>query len=337
MLFSCLSRFSKALSSSHPQQQPRPAPLFRPLAALGIVLTSTATWAGTVHVFTSDAAGFQTHSVWYDDGQEVTVVDAQFTAAHAQALLASIRSQTRSPVTRVIVTHPNPDKFNGLSVFHAQGIESIASAKTAAAMPDTDAYKRYFWVNIAKAFTPASYPRLETVKTTYTGQQRIALKSGETITLTELAQPGVSTNQTVVRFDQTGDLAVGDLVHSRTHAWLEGGIVNGKPLPTLAGWKAGLAELPRLGTGKVYSGRGAFVPVAQAVAEQTAYLERADAVIQGYIQRLGSKAAELADPARQAAHYQAIQAEMVQAFPTYAMPELVGYSVYGLVQQKLAP
>ena len=326
--------FTRFFSPFRSQRRPR---ALRTLTAIALTFASITSWAGAVQVFTSDAAGFNTHSVWYDDGQEVTVVDAQFTPAHAEALLASIRGQTKSPVTRVVVTHPNPDKFNGLSVFHAQGIESIASAKTAAAVPDTDAYKRHFWVKIAKAFTDATYPRAEAIKTTYSGQHRITLKSGETITLFELPQPGISSNQTVVRFDQTGDLAVGDLVHTRTHAWLEGGIVNGKPLPTLEGWKAGLAELPRLGTGKVYGGRGVFVPVAQAVAEQTAYLDKADAVVTGYLQRLGSRASELSDPARQGAHHQAIQAEMARAFPGHAMPDLVGYSVYGLVQQKLAP
>ncbi|RZJ13176.1 MAG: MBL fold metallo-hydrolase [Acidovorax sp.] len=327
------SQFARFTSPFRPLRRPR---ALRALAAIALTFAGATSWAGTVNVFTSDAAGFNTHSVWYDDGQEVTVVDAQFTPAHAEALLASIRSQTKSPVTRVVVTHPNPDKFNGLSVFHAQGIESIASAKTAAAVPGTDAYKRHFWVHVAKAFTDATYARAEAIKTTYSGQHRITLQSGETITLFELPQPGISSNQTVVRFDQTGDLAVGDLVHTRTHAWLEGGIVNGKPLPTLAGWKAGLAELPRLGTGKVYGGRGSFVPVAQAVAEQTAYLDKADAVVTGYIHRLGSRASELSDPARQGAHHQAIQAEMAKAFPGYAMPDLVGYSVYGLVQYKLA-
>ena len=74
----------------------------------------------------------------------------------------------------------------------------------------------------------------------------------------------------MVRIDQSGDLIVGDLVHSNNHAWLEGGIVNGKPVPTIEGWKADLAEIAKLGTGKVYGGRGDFLPVAEAVAQQTA-------------------------------------------------------------------
>ena len=292
--------------------------------------------AGELHVFTSDAAGFDTHSVWYDDGREVTVVDAQFTPAHAEALLADIKRQSASPVTRVIVTHPNPDKFNGLSAFHRAGAESIASAKTAAAIPGVDAYKRYFWVKVAKAFTDETYPKVEPVKTTYSGTRVITLKSGETLTLFELKQPGVSSDQTVVRIDKTGDLVVGDLVHTRNHAWLEGGIVDGHPVPTLAGWKADLAELPKLGHGKVYGGRGEFVPVKEAVAQQTAYLDKANAIVDAYLKGLGNRVGELSDPAKQGAHHKAIQAELAQAFPGYAFPDLVGYSVYGLVQQKLA-
>jgi glyoxylase-like metal-dependent hydrolase (beta-lactamase superfamily II) len=291
--------------------------------------------AGTLHVFTSDTANFNTHSVWYDDGEEVTVVDAQFTPGAAEALLADIRKQSTSPVSRVIVTHPNADKFNGLSVFHAQGATSIASAKTAADMAGADAYKRYFWINVAKAFTEATYPRVEPVKMTFSEKKTIALKSGETITLFELASPGVSTNQTVVRIDRTGDLVVGDLVHSNTHAWLEGGIVSGKPKPTLEGWKSDLAALSTLGTGKVYGGRGDFLPVDQAVAQQTAYLNKASGIVDAYVARLGTQKSELSDATKQAGHYAAIQAEFEKEFPNYAFSALIGYSVYGLVNQKL--
>lgn len=216
-------------------------------------------------------------------------------------------------ITRVIATRPNPDKFNGLSEFHKAGVESIASAKTAATIPGVDAYKRYFFVKLAKAFTDETYPKVEAVKTTYTGKTVIVLKSGETITLFELAQPGISSDQTVVRIDKTGDLIVGDLVHTKTHAWLEGGVVDGKATPTLAGWKADLNELTRLG--KVYGGRGEFVGVKQAVAQEIVYLDKANAVVTAYVKALGDKSAELSDPAKQGDHYKAIQGELAKAFP----------------------
>ncbi len=301
-----------------------------------ITAASNAAFAGELHVFTSDAAGFNTHSAWYDDGKEVTVVDSQFTPAHADALVAEIKKQSNSPITRIIVTHPNPDKFNALSVFHKEGANSIASAKTAAAIPGVDAYKHYFWVEIAKAFTDETYPKVEPVKTTYNGKKVINLKSGETITLFELKNPGVSSNQTVVRIDSTGDLIVGDLVHTKNHAWLEGGIVKGAAVPTIEAWKAALQELLLLGNGNVYGGRGEFVPVKQAVAQQIAYLDKANAIVDEYINELGANVDELAKPTKQAAHFAAIQSEFAKAFPNYAMADLIGYSVYGLVQQKLA-
>jgi hypothetical protein len=34
-------------------------------------------------------------------------------------------------------------------------------------------------------------------------------------------------------------------------------------------------------------------------------------------------------------HYQAIQSEFAKAFPDYAMPDLVGCSIYGLLQSKV--
>ena len=263
--------------------------------------------------------------------------DSQFTPEQAKALIADIKKQTSSPITRIVVTHPNPDKFNGLAVFHQAGVESIASASTAAAIPGVDAYKRYFWVKMAKAFTDETYPKVEPIKTTFKGKQVIKLKSGETISLIELPKPGISSTQTVVRIDKSGDLIVGDLVHTRHHAWLEGGIVDGKPTPDLAGWKADLKALPTLGQGKVYGGRGDFVPVKEAVAQQVAYLEKAEQIVDGYLKALGPRVSELNDGEKKGAHFAAIQAEFVKAFPNYAFPDMVGYSVYGLVQHKLLP
>ena len=309
------------------------------VALTALAASAAPAQAGQLHVHTSGPEGFNTHSVWYDDGQEVTVVDTQFTPALAEALIADIKRQTRSPITRVVVTHPSPDKFNALSVFHREGAQSVASLKTAQAIPQVDAYKRYFWVQIAKSFTGASYPKVEAVKTTFSGQTQIKLKSGETLTLTELPAPGVASSQAVVRFDATGDIAVGDLVHHNTHAWLEGGIVGGKAAATLDGWRADLRALAALApnpNANVYGGRGPAAPVSAAVTQQIAYLDRADEIVGRYITALGERKAELSDPARQSGHHAALQAEFVKAFPSYAMPELVGYSVYGLVQSRLA-
>ncbi len=300
-------------------------------AALSLGLAAGAAQAGQLHTFKSDANGFDTKTFWYDDGREVTVIDTQFTPGLAEAFVADIRKQTTSPIRRVIVTHPNPDKFNGLSVFHKLGAVSIASAATAQALPGVDAYKRYFWVEIAKAFTAETYPALAPIQQTFTGSTVIKLASGETLTLTELKHSGVSSTQTVVKIDATGDLLVGDLVHHGAHAWLEGGIVNGKPKPDLAAWRAALAELPALGGKIVHGGRGASAPVAEAVAAQTEYLTGIEKLTRAYVTGLGAKARDLTTPATAAPHYAALEKQAAAAYPNRDLPYLIGYGIYGLV------
>ena len=77
------------------------------------------------------------------------------------------------------------------------------------------------------------------------------------------------------------------------------------------------------------------MPVKEAVAQEVAYLEKADQIVDGYLKALGPRVSELNDSEKKGAHFAAIQAEFVKAFPDYAFPDMVGYSVYGLVQHKL--
>ena len=303
--------------------------------AAATLLAATPAQAGTLGVYQSDQNGFDTRTYWYDDGKEITVIDTQFVPALTEAMVAEIRKMSAHPITRVIVTHPNPDKFNGLSVLHKLGAVSIASKATADAMPVVNDYKRYFWINIAKAFSEETYPTFEPVKETFSGSRTITLASGETLTLTELKHPGVSSTQTVVRIDATGELIVGDLIHHHTHAWLEGGIVDGKPQPDIANWIAALDEVKELQGTIVHGGRGDDAPVAEAVASQQAYLRKMDNLVDGYIAELGAAKSELSDPETAPKHYAALQALAEKTFPDRRLSYLIGYGIYGLVSGKL--
>jgi glyoxylase-like metal-dependent hydrolase (beta-lactamase superfamily II) len=307
--------------------------------ALAAVLVAATGWAqaGRLGVFTSDAKGFDTHTFYYDDGQEVVLIDTQFVPELTQAMVRQVRKETSSPITRVVVTHPNPDKFNGLAWLHQQGVASISSAAVAEALPAVHAYKKAFWTQTMKAFTPESYPAYADIQQRFTGAQHtLQLKSGETLTLFALRNPGVATHQVVVRIDATGDLVVGDLVHHQAHAWLEGGLVNGRPTPRIAGWIAALDELPPLAAGhpqaKVYGGRGEFAPVAEAVRAQQNYLRRSRQIVQDYVAGLGPRSRELGDAQAAAAHHEALEQRIAAAFPDYKLPYMVRYSVYGLAQ-----
>lgn len=298
-------------------------------------LVSTPAWSGTLGVYESDSNGFNTRTYWYDDGKEVTVFDTQFVPEMTTAMIEKIRRETANPITRVVITHPNPDKFNGLPVLHAMGATSIASKNTAEAFAGVHAYKKYFWVEVAKAFTEATYPKLEAVKETFVDNTIIRLKSGETISLFQLKNSGVSTTQTVARIDATGDLIVGDLVHFKSHAWLEGGISDGMPKPNIKAWIAAINELKTLNGKTIHGGRGPAGSVEDVTKDQIEYLENIDALVGQYVSDLGGRAKELTDPKKAQQHFAAIQKRAEAEFPDRELSYLIGYGVYGLAQSKL--
>jgi glyoxylase-like metal-dependent hydrolase (beta-lactamase superfamily II) len=276
----------------------------------------------TFHTWSSGADGFDTTSTWIDDGTEVTVFDAQFTPDIAAALLAEIEATTSSPVTRIVATHPNPDKFNGASVFQDSGASFIASDATAAAMPGVHDYKKAWFVG-AGMFTEDSYPALPVPDQTFSG----TLDLGNGISLTELAHGGVSSTQTVGIADD--NLIVGDLGFPGVHAWLEGGIVDGTASPDLDAWRAALAELPDLAGGDVYPGRGDVTAVGKTVDDGIWYLDVAEAEVDAYVGALADPMSALTgDDAN--THYANITAQIAEAAPARELEYLVTYGVYGL-------
>ncbi len=296
-------------------------------AALPPVVAAQASALGT---FTSDSAGFDTHSFYWDTGREVVVFDAQFTEPFAEQLIADIKAKTSSPITYVVVTHPNPDKFNGVRPFQALGARVIASESTAAAIPGVHAYKKYYFVELTKQFTEATYPKEARVDITFKGDYTLPLEGGAEVRLHELESSGISTTQTVAHIPSQKALIVGDLVHFKAHAWLEGGIEDGKPAPDLASWKQALDELSVYEGATVYGGRGVPAGVGEAVKEEKAYLDGMNALVTKYVTDLGAQKSELAGP-EAAGHYKKITALAEQAYPDYSLSYMIEYGVYGLV------
>ena len=295
------------------------------------------TEGGALYTYDSGEAGFFTKTYFYDTGSEVVAFDAQFTPELAEAAIASLREQTDNPITYLVITHPNPDKFNGAPAFQAEGAKVIASEATEAAIPGVHEYKKAGFVGMGM-FTEETYPQQATVDETFTDTRTIELSDGKTVELSELGEPGVSSTQTVAFIPELNALMVGDLVHHKLHAWLEGGIVNGQATPTLEGWIADLQELETTFAGEpeptVYGGRGESAPLSVAVADQIAYLQKADQIVTDYVAGLGDKTSELSSD-KAGEHYAAIQAELEKAFPDYAFPDMISFSVYGLVNSKL--
>lgn len=291
---------------------------------------------GQVYVFESDGTGFNTKTMFYDNGAEVVAFDAQFTPGLAEQAIAFLRQKTQNPITYLVLTHPNPDKFNGLGTFKKAGAKVIASEATAKAMPGVHAYKKYFFVAIAKMFTEETYPKLGEIDIPFNGHLDLQLGSGEKIRLTELSGPGVSSTQTVALITSVNALIVGDLVHHKAHAWLEGGIVDGKPTPTIASWVKDLEEVQTQFGGlnpTAYGGRGEAAKLSVAIPQQIAYLKTADKVVGDYVKALGDRKSELSGN-KAGTHWAALQKAMEQAYPDYTLGYMIQYGVYGLALSK---
>lgn len=290
------------------------------------------------YTFTSDSNGFDTNNFFYDNGEEVVVFDSQFTPALAQQAIAYIQTKTKNPITYIIITHPNPDKFNAMSVYQQLGAKVIASRQTVGAMSEVHEYKKYYFVNVAKMFTEETYPTLGTVDTIFDQTFDLTLKNGEIISLQELHHSGVSSNQTIAYIPKRSALIVGDLVHYKIHAWLEGGIVNGKPMPMLNNWINALEEVKTIFSNDpaimVYGGRGEPVNLPTAIITQINYLKKADDIVKQYIQNLGENKTELQGNMAQT-HYANLQHEFEKTWPDYKLSYMIGYSIYGLVNSKL--
>jgi hypothetical protein len=181
-------------------------------------------------------------------------------------------------------------------------------------------------------FTDATYPPEAKIDVTFKGDLDLPLEGGFKIKLHELAHSGVSSTQTVAFLPTLNALVVGDLVHHKAHAWLEGGIIDGKPLPDLASWKLSLDELLAYESATVYGGRGETAKVADAVKAERAYVDKMNAIVTKYVADLGSAKAELHGP-KAGEHYKKIATLAAQAFPGYALSYLIEYGVYGLADQ----
>ncbi len=276
--------------------------------------------------YESDGNGFNTKNFFYDNGKEVVVFDTQFTEKFAEESVKLIQSQTKSPIKYVVVTHPNPDKFNGMSVFQKLGAKVIASNLTAQSMPEVHGYKKYFFVNMAKMFTEETYPALSKPDIIFSGAYSLTLSNGEKINLVELGKAGVSSNQTVAHIPSKNALFVGDLVHHKAHAWFEGGIVKGVPKPDITSWinvlKEVEAEFPAETV--VYGGRGESAKLGEAVQAQVEYLKQVDAIVTKQVKKAGKGDSQ----------YEVIQGLAEKAYPEYKLGYMIKYGVYGLVNSK---
>ena len=287
--------------------------------------------------FKSDPSGFDTKTYFYVTDKEVVVIDAQLTPALAEESLFYLRKFTTKPITKLIITHPNPDKYNGASVFKKLGAEVISSQATADAIPEVHKFKKKYFVDVAKLFTNENYPTPIPVDVTFnTPEKKLTLKDNDTLILRTLRAPGVSTTQTVVYSPKLNSLFVGDLIHYKTHAWLEGGILMGRATPSITGWIKNLQELLKTypTNPKVYGGRGNLATLKTAASEQIIYLTKALKITKELITKKRLTAKDL-NTDKMKSFYVDLEAKFKKEFPNHSLLYLIQYGSYGVAEDIL--
>jgi glyoxylase-like metal-dependent hydrolase (beta-lactamase superfamily II) len=281
---------------------------------------------GAVYVFESGVNGFNTKTFFYDDGKEVIAFDAQFTEAIAQQAIDFLKSKTNNPIKYLVVTHPNPDKFNGIPAFQKVGAQVIMSKLSGDNLAGVHNYKKYYFVSIAKMFTEDTYPQLPSADIIFDKEYKIKLANGGIVNLTELKQKGVSTNQTIAFIPAANALIVGDLVHHNAHAWLEGPIVNGKAIYDTINWINTLQEIQHQfpEDSSIYGGRGASGKVKDVIQQQIAYLGKALVISKKYLVSVNNDVSKV--------DYNALQKIFEKEFPTYNLGYMIAYGAYGIIE-----
>lgn len=304
---------------------------------LGLSLISNVAQAGKIYTYESDGYGFNTKSFFYDSGKEVIGFDSQFTAfksasgkGYAQEALEFLKAKSSNPMSYMIVTHPNPDKFNGLKAFKDQGALAIMSQASADNMENVHNYKKYYFTEMAKMFTDKTYPELESADITFEKKMTIRLDGDVKVELHELGKSGVATNQTVAYIPQEKALFVGDLIHHEAHAWLEGPLFDQKPELSIKNWIETLKSLEQKfpAETKVYGGRGNVATLKVAVKQQIDYLKRAEKITRSYLESLKGQTLE---EKKQSVNYKELAKIFEAEFPGYELSYMIEYGAYGLI------
>ena len=195
---------------------------------------------GDVHEYVSHPRSFSTSSYWIEGPSGLVMIDTQFLPSACAESLALAEARTGQRVELAIVTHANPDKFNGTAVLQERGIEVVTSAQVLALLPAVHEKRvRAFYDRYAPDY-PKALPQPTSFGAVHRELEAAGLKLG-----VHVLGAGCSEAHVVVTWDDHA--FVGDLVAIRAHSWLE----IGKP----DAWRERIAEIERLGVQRIHCGR----------------------------------------------------------------------------------
>lgn len=195
-----------------------------------------------IGVYTSIPWGFDTASYWIEGPEGLVFIDTQFLLSAATESIDKAEAITGKKVKLAIVLHPNPDKFNGTTVFQSRGIRVVTSAQVLAKIPSVHEDRKKSFYERHKPDYPADAARPESF-----GETTQEISAAGVKVKAHVLGTGCSAAHVVIEYE--GHVFVGDLVGNGTHAWIEIGEIDQ--------WLTRLAEIAAMKPKFVHPGRGA--------------------------------------------------------------------------------
>jgi glyoxylase-like metal-dependent hydrolase (beta-lactamase superfamily II) len=262
----CLSLFSCASKQERPGFSHLPAN----------VEVSVSPGDGRVGMYTSTWQGFRTSSYWIEGPEGLILIDSQFLLSAAEEMVNLAEKVTGKKAVLAIVLHPNPDKFNGTSIFQKRGIKVVTSEQVLKQIPAVHKLRTEWFYDRFKPDYPSEEPKPESFGST----TKEISAAGLTVKAHVLGE-GASEAHVVVEFEK--HVFVGDLVTQGFHSWLELGLL--KP------WLERISEIEAINPDFVHTGRGGTGD-KDTLRREREYLQTVIEIVQAHRPRKGRKLSE---------------------------------------------
>lgn len=194
-----------------------------------------------IGTYISSWPGFRTSSYWIEGPDGLVLIDSQFLLSAAEAMIDSAEKLTGKKAVLAIILHPNPDKFNGTSVFQKRGIKVVTSQQVLGHIPAVHELRTGWFYERFKPDYPAEQPKPEAF-----GDKTQEIQAAGLTLKAHVIGAGCSESHVVVEYDK--HLFVGDLVTQGFHSWLELGMIEE--------WLKRLDEIDAMKGKFVHTGRG---------------------------------------------------------------------------------
>lgn len=168
-----------------------------------------------ISVYSSPETAFFVNSFIIETQNGVIVLDTQFLVSEARKLQQKVE-QLSKPLLGVIVTHPHPDHFNGVSVLCEKlDIPIYATQSTLDGIKAVEATKREFW----KQTYGDDYPDSTTLPNQIVESKEELTIDGVNLVIDDLGA-GESADITVIYLPLEKVLIASDLLYHKVHPWL---------------------------------------------------------------------------------------------------------------------